>query len=102
MKQVFEDGFFHADLHPGNMLIKDDGNIALIDFGLVGHLSTDTRNMLIDELIAITKGDIDFFVETLQDMGYLVDNADIRSLKTDVEYFRTKYYGRPLKDLIIR
>lgn len=99
MKQVFEDGFFHADLHPGNMLIKDDGKIALIDFGLVGHLSTDTRNMLIDELIAITKGDIDFFVETLQDMGYLGDNADIRSLKTDVEYFRTKYYGRPLKDL---
>ena len=98
MQQVFEDGFFHADLHPGNMLIKDDGKIALIDFGLVGHLSTETRNMLIDELIAITKGDIDLFVETLKDMGYIGDHVDIVSLKADVEYFRTKYYGRPLKD----
>lgn len=98
MQQVFEDGFFHADLHSGNMLIKDDGKIALIDFGLVGHLSAEIRNMLIDELIAITKGDIDLFVEILQDMGY-VDNVNIASLKADVEYFRTKYYGRPLKDL---
>jgi ubiquinone biosynthesis protein len=66
---------------------------------LVGHLSTETRNMLIDELIAITKGDIDFFVENLKDMGYIGNNVDIVSLKADVEYFRTKYYGRPLKDL---
>jgi ubiquinone biosynthesis protein len=99
MQQVFEDGFFHADLHPGNMLIKDDGKIALIDFGLVGHLSAEIRNMLIDELIAITKGDIDLFVEILQDMGYIGDHVDITSLKADVEYFRAKYYGRPLKDL---
>lgn len=99
MQQVFEDGFFHADLHPGNMLIKDDGKIALIDFGLVGHLSAEIRNMLIDELIAITKGDIDLFVEILQDMGYIGDHVDITSLKADVGYFRTKYYGRPLKDL---
>lgn len=99
MQQVFKDGFFHADLHPGNMLIKDDGKIALIDFGLVGHLSAEIRNMLIDELIAITKGDIDLFVEILQDMGYIGDHVDITSLKTDVGYFRTKYYGRPLKDL---
>ncbi|MBW6470048.1 MAG: AarF/ABC1/UbiB kinase family protein [Methanosarcinaceae archaeon] len=99
MKQIFEDGFFHADMHPGNIIIMDDGKIALIDFGMVGHLSDDTRNALIDGLIATSKGEIDVFIEILRDFDAITKDVDITELKVDLEYLLNKYYGRSLKQL---
>ncbi len=99
MKQIFEYGFFHADMHPGNVIIMDDGKIALIDFGMVGHLSDDVRNALIDGLIATSKGDIDVFIEILRDFDAISEDVDLPALKTDLEYLLDKYYGRSLKQL---
>ena len=53
-KQVFEDGFFHGDLHPGNLLILEDSRIGLIDFGLVGRLSPAMRDAMADLLLHVT------------------------------------------------
>ena len=53
-KQVFEDGFFHGDLHPGNLLILQDSRIGLIDFGLVGRLSPAMRDAMADLLLHVT------------------------------------------------
>ncbi|MGP8319485.1 MAG: ABC1 kinase family protein [Methanosarcinaceae archaeon] len=99
MKQIFEYGFFHADMHPGNVIIMDDGKIALIDFGMVGHLSDDVRNALIDGLIATSRGDIDVLVEILRDLGAINEDVNIPALKTDLEYMLDTYYGRSLKQL---
>ncbi|HJH32083.1 MAG TPA: AarF/ABC1/UbiB kinase family protein [Methanosarcinaceae archaeon] len=99
MKQVFEHGFFHADMHPGNVIIMDDGKIALIDFGMVGHLSDDVRNALIDGLIATSKGDIDVLVEILRDFDAISEDVDLPALKTDLKYLLDTYYGRSLKQL---
>ena len=51
MQQVFEDGFFHADLHPGNILIMEDGTVAFLDFGMTGHLSSEISDMFLDGLV---------------------------------------------------
>ncbi|MDG6243367.1 MAG: AarF/ABC1/UbiB kinase family protein [Methanolobus sp.] len=99
MKQVYEDGFFHADLHPGNVMIMEDGRIALLDFGMAGYLSHDIRNMLIDSLIALTRGDILLYIEILRDFGSIEDDVDINSLKADIEHLLYKYYGRSVKQL---
>lgn len=99
MKQVYDYGFFHADLHPGNVFIMKDGRIALLDFGMAGFLSRDMRNLLIDDLIAITRGDTVLYVELLRDLGSIDDDADIQSLKADIENLLYKYYGRPVKQL---
>src|SRR5262249_39907222 len=56
-KQVFRDGFFHADLHPGNMFIEPDGAIAVVDFGIMGRLDRETRYYLADMLIGFLTGD---------------------------------------------
>ena len=53
-KQCFEDGFFHGDLHPGNLLILEDSRIGLIDFGLVGRLSPSMRETMADLLLHVT------------------------------------------------
>ena len=99
MQQVFDDGFFHADLHPGNILIMEDGNVAFLDFGMTGHLSSEMRDMFLDGLTALVKGDSSLLVEICRDMGCIDYHVDTRSLKADIEYFRSKYYGRAPKNI---
>lgn len=99
MKQVYEHGFFHADLHPGNIFIMPDGKIALLDFGMTGFLTSDMRNLLIDELIAITKGDTTLYIELLRDLGAIGDEVDMQALKIDIDHLLYKYYGRSIKQI---
>ena len=99
MQQVFDDGFFHADLHPGNILIMADGNVAFLDFGMTGHLSSEMSDMFLDGLTALVKGDSSLLVELSRDMGCIDYHVDARSLKVDIEYFLSKYYGRAQKNL---
>lgn len=96
MKQVFEHGFFHADLHSGNIFALKDGRIALLDFGMAGHLSEDMRGLLIDALIAITNGDSTQYIEVMRDLGVADEKLDVRSFKADYDHFLFKYYGRTL------
>ncbi|MDX9973130.1 MAG: AarF/UbiB family protein [FCB group bacterium] len=56
LKQILVDGFFHADPHPGNVLLTMDRRIALLDLGMVGHLSSDVQQDLIKLLLAISEG----------------------------------------------
>lgn len=99
MQQVFEDGFFHADMHPGNILIMEDGTVAFLDFGMIGHLSSEVSDMFLDGIVALVNGDSSSFIELLRDMGCIDSHADTRSLKVDIESFRAKYYGKSLKKL---
>jgi ubiquinone biosynthesis protein len=99
MQQVFDDGIFHADLHPGNVLIMKDGSVAFLDFGMTGHLSSEMRDMFMDGLTALVKGDSALLVEISRDMGCINYQVDIRSLKADIEYFRSKYYGKAPKNI---
>ena len=55
--QVFRDGFFHADMHPGNMFVRSDGVLSPVDFGIMGRLDKRTRNFLADMLIAFLSRD---------------------------------------------
>ncbi|MDR7664609.1 AarF/ABC1/UbiB kinase family protein [Methanosarcina sp. Z-7115] len=99
MQQVFEDGFFHADLHPGNILIMEDGTVAFLDFGMAGHLSSEICDIFLDGVVALVNGDSSSFIELLRDMGCIDSYADTRPLKVDIESFRSKYYGKALKKL---
>lgn len=56
-KQVFRDGFFHADLHPGNLFVQSDGSVAVVDFGIMGRLDKPTRRHLAELLLAFLNRD---------------------------------------------
>jgi len=56
LKQVLVDGLFHADPHPGNVFLTDDGRIALLDLGMVGHTTPDMQENLLKLLLAISEG----------------------------------------------
>src|SRR5437868_7853659 len=56
LDQILADGFFHADPHPGNVLLTDDGRLALIDMGMVARVAPDTQDQLIKLLLAVSGG----------------------------------------------
>jgi ubiquinone biosynthesis protein len=99
MQQVFENGFFHADLHAGNILIMEDGTVAFLDFGMTGYISPEVSDIFLDGMIALVQGDSSSFIELCRDMGCIDSYVDTRSLKIDMETFRSKYYGKALKNI---
>ncbi len=76
LKQILVDGFFHADPHPGNVYVTDDGNLALIDLGMVARVPEKLKLKLIRILIAISEGEGDKAAGHLIDIGEKEDNAN--------------------------
>ncbi len=70
-KQVFRDGLFHGDQHPGNMWVDPDGNIVAVDFGIMGRLDRRTRYYLADMLLATLARDYRRLAEVHVEAGYL-------------------------------
>jgi len=100
--QFFRSGLFHADPHPGNLLMTDDGKIGLVDFGMVGRLDRDLRGLLATSFIAMTRGDVDAIAEVYMEIGAISENTDVAALKADMYELLDKYYGIPVKRLDMR
>jgi len=101
IKQVLEDGFFHADPHPGNILIMDEGRICLVDWGMTGRLSERDRSEFIDLLKAAVEKDEATMVRTLLRISRDEEPVDQRSLEREVLDILDSYYAVPLKDMNI-
>lgn len=100
LMQVFEDGFFHADPHPGNIIIKDQ-QIVYIDFGLYGELSKVNRTNLLKILDAIVFEDIDKLMNLLLQMSIIKAEIDRYELYQDIETFFYLYVSKNLSDIDI-
>jgi predicted unusual protein kinase regulating ubiquinone biosynthesis (AarF/ABC1/UbiB family) len=85
LKQIMEDGFFHADPHPGNLLVKKDGTIAYIDFGMVGYVSDPMKESMFKLALAIYLKDPGGIVEAFDDLGFLRKKVDKSLLTKNVK-----------------
>ncbi|HEY5883322.1 MAG TPA: AarF/ABC1/UbiB kinase family protein [Pyrinomonadaceae bacterium] len=101
LEMVCEDGFFHADPHPGNFFIEPNGAIGLIDFGMVGVLDERTQERLAELLIGINQQDADRLVDVFVDLGVTRKRIDRASVRRDVEHLLSTYLGVPLGELKI-
>ncbi|NLW95655.1 MAG: ubiquinone biosynthesis protein UbiB [Xanthomonadaceae bacterium] len=101
LKMVLEDGFFHADPHPGNIFYMPGGAIGVIDFGMVGHVSEPRRFQIVRLLHGLVDQDAEAVADVL--VEWTGDNPDIDEarLQEAVERFVAQYRGVPLKDLRI-
>lgn len=101
-KQIFEDGFFHADPHPGNLFIlgtKSTPVIGLIDLGLVGRLSPQLRDKTVDLMVAAVRQDSKGVADALYNIGTPTKRIDRDRYDAEVTMLAEKYLGRPLKEI---
>ena len=94
LKMIFEDGFYHADPHPGNILVSPEGKIIFLDFGMAGHIDPVLRENLTNLIIAIQLNDIDVLIEALSELGLISDvGSESPVLRTKLEELLNKYYS---------
>ncbi len=96
LKQIFLDGFFHADPHPGNIFITEDNAVCFIDFGMMGILDDEFRQDLAELMINFSDHNIDGLINQLIRMDILNEKTDINLLKSDLNDLFSKYYGMEL------
>lgn len=100
-EQIFKHGFFHADPHPGNLFVLEDGRIGLVDFGMVGHLSGEMLRYITSWLLALLKKDVDQIVKLYLRLGIIDDDTNIVKLKIEMGEFLDRYLSMPLNQIHI-
>ena len=98
LRMVLEDGFFHADPHPGNVFYLPGNRVAFIDFGMAGHLSERRRDELVRLLAGLVGGGADSVVDVLLDWAD-AGRIDAAKLAVDIDAFIDRYHGVALQDL---
>lgn len=98
-KQVFRDGLFHGDQHPGNMWVDPDGNIVAVDFGIMGRLDRRTRYYLADMLLATLARDYRRLAEVHVEAGYLPQGHPPDVFAQALRSVCEPIFGRPLNQI---
>jgi ubiquinone biosynthesis protein len=98
-KMVFEHGFFHADPHPGNFFIQPDGQIGVIDFGIVGTLDDHLREQLLKFLIALIRRDPERLAAAVVELSASPGSVDQAELQLDLADFLERYADPGLVDV---
>lgn len=102
-KQILEDGFFHADPHPGNILVMSTGMIAFLDFGIVGRVSDELKETMAGTFLALIQRDFDRLIDQYIELGIVPEDVDIdifrRDFKSDLSDLLEPLYGLTLQEI---
>ena len=90
-QMIFVDGIYHADPHPGNVLVRSDGAIVLLDFGAVAELSPQMREGIPEFLEGVLRRDTDRLVKSLRKMGFITRTSDEAVSEKIIEYFHRRF-----------
>jgi predicted unusual protein kinase regulating ubiquinone biosynthesis (AarF/ABC1/UbiB family) len=90
-QMIFVDGIYHADPHPGNVLVRSDGAIVLLDFGAVAELSPQMREGIPEFLEGVLRRDTDRLVKSLRKMGFISRTTDQAVSEKIIEYFHRRF-----------
>jgi ubiquinone biosynthesis protein len=99
MTQVFVHGIFHGDPHPGNIIVRKDNSIALIDFGIVGYFDENLKNKLMDLLYATVEQDSGAVLEALIELGMSSEEINREELKADIDYIIDPLKNSSIKEV---
>jgi ubiquinone biosynthesis protein len=98
-RQLFEDGLFHGDPHPGNILVLAQNRIALLDFGLVGRLTRPMQEALVSLIMATALRDADTVAHVLNRIGSPEEHTPIKEFRGDVAIIFDRYLGLKLGEI---
>ena len=98
-QMLFKDGFFHGDLHPGNVFVEDDGRLGLIDFGMVGRLSRQNRERMVDVLFSLMSEDLENVARLWFSIGKPGTSVDYAAFEAEVvDVLERHIIGRDLDE----
>ncbi len=100
-KQVFDYGIFHADLHPGNIFVRDDGVIIFLDFGIVGTLDRELRRYLANMLLYLVKQDYRKLALVHRQLGLIDKDVDLQEFEHALRDIAEPVFGQPLENINI-
>jgi ubiquinone biosynthesis protein len=98
-QQIYIDGFFHADPHPGNLFYLGEGRVGLLDCGMVGRLDPNTQRILTEMLLAIVDLDAQRCTQLTLQLAESGTNINLSGLENDYERMLRKYYNRSLSEI---
>jgi ubiquinone biosynthesis protein len=98
-RQLFEDGLFHGDPHPGNILILPGNRLALLDFGLVGRLTRPQQELLVTLIVAVALRDPDSMARLLDKIGAPDPRGPVGNLRADIGGILERYLGLRLDEI---
>ena len=98
LHQLLDNGFFHADPHPGNLAVSPDGALIFYDFGMMGQVQAITREKLLDTFFGIAQKDADRVVESLVALGALAPADDMGPVRRSVQYMLDHFMDKPFED----
>ena len=98
---IFRDGFFHADLHPGNLFVGEDGSIIAVDFGIMGRLDRKHRNYLADILLAFINGDYRKVAEVHFDAGFVPAGESVTGFTQACRAIGEPLLEKPLEQISV-
>ncbi len=99
--QAYRDGFFHADLHPGNILVCPNGKVALVDFGIIGILAEDDRLAIAEILYAFLKRDYKLVAEVHHRVGYIPKDTNLEYFAQSCRAVAEQIIGIAIKNISI-
>jgi ubiquinone biosynthesis protein len=101
-QMLFQDGFFHGDLHPGNVFLEDDGRLGIIDFGMVGRLSRSMREKVVDVIFSVLREDLEGVARVWYSLGTPLGRVDYSAFESEVvEALERHAVGRPMEEIDI-
>lgn len=99
LKQLLEDGFFHADPHPGNLLVMDSGHLAFFDFGMVGRITPQLQSQMIDAFFHVVGRDVHGLGQDIINLNFLKPGVDAETVRPVVEGLFTHYLNLRLGEV---
>jgi ubiquinone biosynthesis protein len=99
LKQIFEDGFFHGDPHPGNLRFLPDGTVCLLDFGIVGRVSRERLAGLGSMLLAVMEEDGEVLLDEGIALGFIAADLDRQAVQHELDELLAEYLGLPLREI---
>ena len=98
LHQLLNNGFFHADPHPGNLAASPDGALIFYDFGMMGQIKSNIREKLMDTLFGIAQKNGNLVVDSLIELGALVPTGDLTPAKRSIQYMLDHFMDKPFEE----
>lgn len=99
LRQVFQMDIFHADMHPGNIMVQKDHRVGLMDFGITGSLSSDLREKGVRLYVAMVDKDLEGIYDSVTSMGYVSDESKLPAFRQELRDIIDVWHGEPLSQV---